>query len=80
MGGSANNHNPDGSLFPKRKIKPIGKLTWYGRVYGNMYDQTEEWATFSPIQVTHLVGYNLSLRRSAFTCFENKLKPYWQMF
>lgn len=80
VGGSANNHCSDGSAFPKRKIKPIGQLTWYGKSYGNMYDHVEEWSGNSPIQVDHLVGYNLSIRRSAFECFENSFKPYWQMF
>lgn len=80
VGGSANNHHPDGSAFPKRNIQPIGKLAWYGKSYGNMYDQGEEWIKHSPIKVDHLVGYNLSIRRSAFNCFESSFKPYWQMF
>lgn len=80
VGGSANNHHPDGSVFPKRNIQPTGKLTWYGKSYGNMYDQAEEWVSYSPINVDHLVGYNLSIRRSAFDYFETSLKRYWQMF
>jgi glycosyltransferase involved in cell wall biosynthesis len=80
VGGSANNHYPDGSPFPKRQIQPIGQLTWYGKSYGNMYDQVEEWIERSPIDVDHLVGYNFSLRRSAFESFDSGFKPYWQMF
>jgi len=80
VGGSANNYNPDGSVFPRRKIQPTGQLTWYGKSYGNMYDQVEEWVSRFPIDVDHLVGYNLSLRRCAFERFESNLKAYWQMF
>ncbi|MEA5575536.1 glycosyltransferase family 2 protein [Anabaena sp. UHCC 0451] len=80
VGGSANNHHLDGTVFLKRNIQPIGQLTWYGKTYGNMYDQTEEWIDLSPIKVDHLVGYNLSIRRAAFNCFESSFKPYWQMF
>jgi glycosyltransferase involved in cell wall biosynthesis len=80
VGGSANNYNPDGSPFPKRQVQPIGQLTWYGKSYGNMYDQVEEWVSRFPIDVDHLVGYNLSIRRCAFERFESSLKSYWQMF
>ena len=80
VGGPANNYSPDGSLFPKRKKQPTGQLAWYGKCYGNMYDQVEEWLSRSPIDVDHLVGYNISLRRCAFERFESHLKPYWQMF
>ncbi len=80
VGGSANNHRPDGSLFPKREVEPIGKLTWFGKCYGNMYDQVDEWVNLPPREVNHLVGYNFSLRRSAFKNFEPSLKPYWQLF
>jgi hypothetical protein len=45
-----------------------------------MYDQAEEWVSRFPIDVDHLVGYNLSIRRCAFKRFESNLKPYWQMF
>jgi glycosyltransferase involved in cell wall biosynthesis len=80
VGSSANNHYSDHSLFPKRSIEPIGKLTWYGKSHGNMYDQVEAWTTRSAIDCDHLVGYNLSLRRAAFDRFESRLKPYWQQF
>ena len=80
VGGGANNYNRDGSPFPKRKIQPIGHLTWYGKSYGNMYDQVEEWISRPPIDVAHLVGYNFSVRRCAFDRFESGLKRYWQMF
>ncbi len=80
VGSSANNYYPDGSPFPKRSMQPIGQLTWYGKSYGNMYDHIEEWIGRSPVDVDHLVGYNLSFRRSAFDRFEVAFKPYWQMF
>lgn len=80
VGGSANNYDRHGVSFPKRKIQPIGKLTWYGKSYGNMYDQEEEWMSRCAIDVDHLVGYNLSVRRCAFDRFESSFKPYWQMF
>lgn len=80
VGGSANIVSPDFAPFPRRNNGPIGKLTWYGRVYGNMYDHPSEWIIREPMEVDHLVGYNLSFRRCAVDRFENGLKPYWQMF
>jgi GT2 family glycosyltransferase len=80
VGGPADDFMPDGSPFPKRAIEPIGRLTWYGKPIGNMYDHVPEWRDRSPISVDHLVGYNLSLRRSAFDRFEEALRPYWNMF
>jgi GT2 family glycosyltransferase len=80
VGGSANNHHPDGSLFPKRNVTPIGKLTWYGKLHGNMHDQVDDWISKPPLDVDHLVGYNLSVRRAAFDRFESGLKAYWQLF
>lgn len=80
VGGAANNFYPDGTPFPKRAVEPIGKLSWYGKAFGNMYDHVVTWQQRQPKEVDHLVGYNMSLRRSAFDCFENCLKPYWQMF
>lgn len=80
VGGPANNHYPDNSLFPKRSVEPIGRLTWYGKSYGNMYDQVDTWTVRDAIDCDHLVGYNFSLRRVAFDRFEPALKPYWQQF
>ena len=80
VGGPADNLQPDGTPFPRRGDEPIGALGWWGRTTGNMHDQPMEWRTRSPIPVDHLVGYNMSLRRSAFDRFEDGLKPYWQMF
>ncbi|MBD1822044.1 glycosyltransferase family 2 protein [Cyanobacteria bacterium FACHB-DQ100] len=80
VGGSANNHYPDCSSFPKRSVEPIGRLTWYGKSYGNMYDQIEAWTVREAIDCDHLVGYNMSLRRTALDRFEPALKPYWQQF
>ena len=47
---------------------------------GNMFDHPPAWRSRPPIDVDHLVGYNMSLRRSAFDRFEPRLKPYWQLF
>ncbi|MBD1846523.1 glycosyltransferase family 2 protein [Cyanobacteria bacterium FACHB-63] len=80
VGGSANNHHSDAAPFPKRSVKPIGRLTWYGKSHGNMYDHIEAWTNLEPIECDHLVGYNMSLRRCAFDRFESALRPYWQKF
>lgn len=81
VGGPADNYFPDGTRFPaKPPLEPVGKLTWYGRMIGNMHDQSPGWRTREPAVVQHLVGYNMSLRRNAFDRFEAKLRRYWQMF
>ena len=80
VGGPADNYHPDGSLFERRDVEPIGRLTWFGRLYGNMHTQAVEWRDRPPSVVDHLVGYNMTLRRSAFDRFEPGLRRYWQMF
>jgi len=80
VGGPADNHRADGTPFPKRAVEPVGQLTWFGRLIGNMHDQVPEWRSRGPARVDHLVGYNLSLRRAAFDRFEERLLPYWQLF
>jgi len=80
VGGPATNFHPDGTKFPIRGAEPIGTLSWTGRTRGNMHDHPPEWRARAPIEVDHLVGYNMSLRRSAFDRFEENLRPYWQMF
>lgn len=80
VGGPAVNHNPDGTPFPRRAVEPTGRLTWFGKSYGNMYDHEESWRRRPPREVDHLVGYNMSLRRAAFGRFEGRLRPYWQGF
>ncbi len=80
VGGSADNFRPDGTPFPRREVIPQGRLTWYGKTIGNMYDHPESWRQ-RPVQaVDHLVGYNLSIRREALDRFEDGLRPYWQLF
>src|SRR6266566_3529621 len=69
VGGPAVNYHPDGARFPQRAIEPVGKLSWTGRTIGNMFDHVEQWRQRAPIEVDHLVGYNMSLRRSAFDRF-----------
>ncbi len=80
VGGPATNFTPAGEPFRTREAEPIGKLTWYGRTLGNMYDHPAEWRSRPSRDVDHLVGYNMSLRRTAFTCFQSALKSYWQLF
>jgi glycosyltransferase involved in cell wall biosynthesis len=80
VGGPADNFSPDGLPFPIHPFGPVGRLTWYGRLIGNAYDQPAAWRARPPIAVDHLVGYNMSLRRAAFDRFEAGLRPYWQLF
>jgi len=80
VGGPATNYHPDGSPLPQRTAEPAGVLRFYGKTIGNMYDHIPEWSTRPPVDVHHLCGNNMSLRRSAVTRFESGLKPYWQLF
>jgi glycosyltransferase involved in cell wall biosynthesis len=80
VGGSADNHDGRGNRNPIRAAEPWGEITWYGRIIGNMHDQPPEWRNRPARDVVHLVGYNMSLRRVAFDCFETGLKRYWQLF
>jgi GT2 family glycosyltransferase len=74
------NHTPDGVPQPTRSVTPIGRLTWFGRVLGNQHDHVLHWRSRPPIEVDHLAGANMSIRRAAFTTFDSHLKPYWHMF
>jgi len=80
VGGPADNWNIDGTPYPRRTVEPVGRLTTFGRIHGNMHTQTLEWRSRPPAAVDHLVGYNMSLRRLAFDHFEARLRPYWQNF
>lgn len=80
VGGPANNFDLQGMPYPKRSVNPVGKLSWYGKLSGNMYDHVENWKNSPVSEVDHLVGYNMSLRRIAFQQFNLNLKPYWQNF
>ena len=80
VGGPADNYESSGARFPIHPAEPIGKLTWYGSLIGNMYDQPTEWRSRGIREVDHLVGYNMSIRRASFGRFEERLKPYWHMF
>ncbi len=79
VGGPAYNFY-NGVPGPRRSVEPVGLIYWYGSQVGNMYDHPDEWKSRSPRRVNHLVGYNMSLRRSAFDRFEIGLKAYWQKF
>ncbi len=80
VGGPAVNFAPDGTKYPVRKAEPQGRITWYGKTIGNMHDHPDGWRDRELTDVDHLVGYNLSFRRSALGVFEAGLRPYWQMF
>lgn len=80
VGGPVENIRPDGSRLPKRDSEPLGRVTWYGRVLGNLHDHMPHWQDRPPRDVDHLGGGNFSLRRSAFERFEAGLKRYWQLF
>lgn len=80
VGGPYENFDADGVAFPKRENEPLGKLAWYGKAVGNMYDHVTSWEKRTPAEVDHLVGNNMSVRRAAFQRMEPGLRPYWQAF
>lgn len=80
VGGPADNYTPSNAPFPRREPKQIGRIMWYGRTIGNMYDYPNHWRRRPAIEVDHAVGYNLAIRRVAFGRFEERLRPYWQKF
>ena len=80
VGAPVRNHNPDGSLYPVRRPAQLGRLRFYGRMIGNLFDHPPEWSARPAIDVDHLAAGNMSIRRSAFSNFEGGLKPYWQAF
>jgi GT2 family glycosyltransferase len=80
FGGPADCWTAIGERLPINPRKPVAGLSWLGRITTNLHDQPVEWRLQPPHRVDHLVGYNLSLKRSAFDRFEDRLKPYWQLF
>ncbi len=80
VGGPCRNRTLAGQAFPVRHQLPVSRLTWYGRVLGNTYDLPDAWRAWPPQPVQHLVGNNMSFRRSAVAGFETHLRPYWQNF
>jgi GT2 family glycosyltransferase len=80
VGGPADNYTLSNILFPRREPRQIGRIKWYGRTIGNMYDYPNHWRRRAAIEVDHVVGYNLAIRRVAFEMFEERLRPYWQKF
>lgn len=80
-GGPIDNFGPDGFPSPPRRaVEPVGKLTWYGKPFGNEYNHVADWVHRPPIEVDHLMGSNFSFRRSALDQFESALRPYWWLF
>ena len=80
FGGPADCWTAAGQRLPINPRRPVAGLSWLGRITTNLHDQPMEWRLLPPEQVDHLVGYNLSLKRNAFDRFEDRLKPYWQLF
>lgn len=80
VGGPAVNWTAEGERYPVSRRWPRGRLTWWGRVLGNMHDRPEEERGGVAEEVDHLVGYNLSFRRSAIDRFAEDLRAYWQLF
>jgi glycosyltransferase involved in cell wall biosynthesis len=80
VGAPVRNHRPDGSLYPVRRPAQLGRLRFYGRMIGNLFDHPPEWSARPLIEVDHLAAGNMSIRRGAFSNFENGLKPYWRAF
>ena len=80
FGGPADCWTANGERLPINPRRPVAGLSWLGRITTNLHDQPVEWRLQPPHRVDHLVGYNLSLKRSAFDRFEDRLKPYWQLF
>jgi GT2 family glycosyltransferase len=78
VGGPYDNFRPDGSPFVKRAPTRIGELTWYGKTFGNIYDQVPAMRELKPRDVNHVNGNNLSLRRGACGKYDRHLRPYWQ--
>ena len=80
VGASYTNFHTNGESFPERRPEVIGKITWHGRLIGYMFDHPNEWRQRQAIPVQHLAAGNMSLRRIAFSTFNEELKPYWQLF
>jgi GT2 family glycosyltransferase len=80
VGGPVENILPNGTRLSRRASEPLGRVTWYGRVFGNLHDHVHHWRDRPPRDVDHLGGGNLSLRRDAFDRFEAGLRRYWQLF
>lgn len=80
VGGPYNNFRQNGERFTLRRPRAIGRLRWFGRSIGQMFDFPDEWTARPYICVDHLAGGNMSLRRKAFKMFNPHLKPYWQLF
>lgn len=80
VGGPALNHTTSGERFPVQQVRQIGKLTWYGKLIGNLNDTVLENNQRSVLEVDSLAGNNMSLRRSAFDVFDEHIKEYWQFY
>lgn len=80
VGGAYINFQPDGRRFPPRTPRVIGRVQWFGRFIGEMFDHPKVWSERTSVEVDHLVGNNMSIRRSAFLEFNADLRSYWQLF
>ena len=80
VGGPALNHFGDGQRFPVRQVRQIGKLLWHGKMVGYLNDGLPAQSCRTLLAVDVLAGNNMSLRRRAFSRFDDNLKDYWQYF
>lgn len=80
VGGPAINHYQSGEPFPVRRVRHVGRLTWYGKFIGNLSDSVLNRGGCAVASVDGLAGANMSLRRLAVTRFDTRLKDYWQLF
>jgi len=80
VGGPAINHYQSGEPFPMRRVRHVGRLTWYGKFIANLSDSVLNRGGCAVVSVDGLAGANMSLRRMALTRFDTRLKDYWQLF
>jgi len=80
VGGPALNHFGDGQRFPVQQVRKLGRLEWYGKIVGYLNDGLPRRSSPSLVTVDGLAGNNMSLRRAAFSRFDDSLRNYWQYF
>jgi glycosyltransferase involved in cell wall biosynthesis len=80
VGGPFDNYGEQNSPYARQETEPVARLTWFGKMHGNIHSQVLTWRDRPPSVVDHLAGGNMSFRRMAFDRFESGLRPYWQLF
>ena len=79
-GGCVYNFYPNGNPYPCRETQDLGKITFFGRIIGHLHDHPKTWQERQTTEVDHTAGGNMSIRRVAFSKFEDRLRPYWHFF